>query len=606
MVTKKPTSKGAGTSSSMFPLIAVSVVIVLIALGYGSLWLGHVFVDTGEDIPVNPFGALFSVAGGKLTWPSVSTWIFVIAVIIVSGLTGVAAAARATGSGKNDVDAKARLMGPTSKLTGVTGKQARERAKSLRTDLAELDTLDDSDIGVVVGRTVQGNQKVFMSWEDMLFALAGPRMGKTAALAIDALCTAPGAALFTSNKRDGHDFTRGVREEVGTVWRYDLQGIAEGPLTTSDGFWWNPLRGIDTIVAARKLASYFAAASRDDSAKIEAYFDGGAQELLAQMMSASASASASACGGGDLLHVYGWLSDEAKSVLDADVDEAIRLIDEHVDTVAKDATTARQQSDAIKSTLTGIASATVVAMSGPVLAAAIEQVLTATSNEPGVTVLGGVRFEAQTGTVAVTATDRYRLSTRTLTTTNPTAIAWAATVNGDDLRSCLADLRRTAQARIEATAYGLWMRLPNCDDRYCRLLTEPFPDYRLMLDDMPAITTRVQVSTAMLRQALEDSSAALIGLRVTEIGVDIGNSESDNRIEIPASVSGSPIEVWFEFTTLYPAISSAIGADLLIDFRGHTQPATIRSADHGDLTTVAMPTMPPPPDESTPPKEHHL
>lgn len=210
----------------------------------------------------------------------------------------------------------------------------------------------------------------------------------------------------------------------------------------------------------------------------------------------------------------------AKSVLDADVDEAIRLIDEHVDTVAKDATTARQQSDAIKSTLTGIASATVVAMSGPVLAAAIEQVLTATSNEPGVTVLGGVRFEAQTGTVAVTATDRYRLSTRTLTTTNPTAIAWAATVNGDDLRSCLADLRRTAQARIEATAYGLWMRLPNCDDRYCRLLTEPFPDYRLMLDDMPAITTRVQVSTAMLRQALEDSSAALIGLRVTEIGVD--------------------------------------------------------------------------------------
>ncbi|OZD85322.1 hypothetical protein CH260_20470 [Rhodococcus sp. 05-2256-B2] len=309
MVTKKPTSKGAGTSSSMFPLIAVSVVIVLIALGYGSLWLGHVFVDTGEDIPVNPFGALFSVAGGTLTWPSVSTWIFVIAVIIVSGLTGVVTAARATGSGKkNDVDAKARLMGPTSKLTGVTGKQARERAKSLRSDLAELDTLDDSDIGVVVGRTVQGNQKVFMSWEDMLFALAGPRMGKTAALAIDALCTAPGAALFTSNKRDGHDFTRGVREEVGTVWRYDLQGIAEGPLTTGDGFWWNPLRGIDTIVAARKLASYFAAASRDDSAKVDAYFDGGAQELLAQMMFASA------CGGGDLLHVYGWLSDEANEL----------------------------------------------------------------------------------------------------------------------------------------------------------------------------------------------------------------------------------------------------------------------------------------------------
>ncbi|OAK53809.1 type IV secretory system conjugative DNA transfer family protein [Rhodococcoides kyotonense] len=308
MVTKKPTSKGVGTSSSTLPLIAISVVIVLIALAYGSLWLGHALSDTGQEIPGNPFGALFSVVAGTLTWPAVSTWIFVIVLVIVSGLTGIVTAARAASGGRNEVDAKARLMGPTSKLSGVTGKQARERAKSLRSDLAELDSLDDADIGVIVGRTVQGNHKVFMSWEDMLFALAGPRMGKTAALAIDALCTAPGAALFTSNKRDGHDFTRGVREDVGRVWRYDLQGIAEGPLTTGDGFWWNPLRGIDTIVGARKLASYFAAASRDDSARVDAYFDGGAQELLAQMMFAAA------CGGGDLLHVYGWLSDEANEL----------------------------------------------------------------------------------------------------------------------------------------------------------------------------------------------------------------------------------------------------------------------------------------------------
>ncbi|KZF06331.1 MULTISPECIES: type IV secretory system conjugative DNA transfer family protein, partial [unclassified Rhodococcus (in: high G+C Gram-positive bacteria)] len=304
MVTKRPTAKGAGTQSSMFPLIAISLVIVLIALGYGSLWLGHAFTDTGESIPGNPFQALFSVAGGKLTWPTVSTVIFVMAVIIGSGLAGVAAAARASRGGKNDVDAKARLMGSTSKLTGVTGKQARDRAKSLRSDLADRDTLDDADIGVIVGRTVQGNQKVYMSWEDMMFALAGPRMGKTAAMAIDALCTAPGAAMFTSNKRDGHDLTRGVREELGAVWRYDLQGIAEGPRTGGDGFWWNPLRGVTSIVAARKLASYFAAASKDDSARVDAYFDGGAQELLAQMMLAAS------CAGGDLLHVYGWLSDE--------------------------------------------------------------------------------------------------------------------------------------------------------------------------------------------------------------------------------------------------------------------------------------------------------
>jgi hypothetical protein len=309
MVTKKATSKGTGASSSMLPLIAVLLAIVAIAVAYGSLWLGNAFTDAGQQIPANPFVALFSVAGGQLTWPTVSTVIFVITVIIASGLAGVAAAARAAGGGKkDDVDAKARLMGPSSKLSGVTGKQALERAKKLRPDLVDRDTLNDADIGVIVGRTVQGDHKVYMSWEDMLFALAGPRMGKTAALAIDALCTAPGAALFTSNKRDGHDFTRRVRELLGAVWRYDLQGIAEGPRTSDDGFWWNPLRVIETIMDARKLASYFAAASKDDSARVDAYFDGGAQELLAQMMLAAA------CADGDLLHVYGWLSDEANEL----------------------------------------------------------------------------------------------------------------------------------------------------------------------------------------------------------------------------------------------------------------------------------------------------
>ncbi|MEH6807054.1 MAG: hypothetical protein V7697_28845, partial [Rhodococcus erythropolis] len=87
MVTKKATSKGAGASSSMLPLIAVLLAIALIAVAYGSLWLGHAFTDTGQQIPANPLVALFSVAGGQLTWSTVSTWIFVITVIIASGLT---------------------------------------------------------------------------------------------------------------------------------------------------------------------------------------------------------------------------------------------------------------------------------------------------------------------------------------------------------------------------------------------------------------------------------------------------------------------------------------------------------------------------------------
>ncbi|WP_258342341.1 hypothetical protein [Saccharopolyspora gregorii] len=52
---------------------------------------------------------------------------------------------------------------------------------------------------------------------------------------------------------------------------------------------------------------------------------------------------------------------------------------------------------------------------------------------------------------------------------------------------------------------------------------------------------------------------------------------------------GPELDVRFQPTTLYPAVSTAIGADLLLDLRGAEQPATVRSADHADLTTLAMP-----------------
>jgi len=92
-------------------------------------------------------------------------------------------------------------------------------------------------------------------------------------------------------------------------------------------------------------------------------------------------------------------------------------------------------------------------------------------------------------------------------TTDPAAVTWAATVNGDDLRSCLADLRRTPLARIKATEHRMRMRLPNGGDRHCRLLHEQFPDYRSMLDAPPAVTTRIEASKAALLRALQVRSA---------------------------------------------------------------------------------------------------
>ncbi|WP_081238456.1 MerR family transcriptional regulator [Streptomyces viridosporus] len=280
----------------------------------------------------------------------------------------------------------------------------------------------------------------------------------------------------------------------------------------------------------------------------------------------------------------------ARAVLDAGPDEASRLIDEHVAKVLGDAAAVQRKAASIKSSLADVPSLPVAALKGPVLADAIEQVLAAAVREPGMPVLGALRVEATQEAVTLTATDRYRLSTRTLVPAEAGATAWAATVSGDELRAAVADIRRSALVRVEATPHGCRLRMADREDRYCRLLSEEFPDHRSMLGSLPEVTTRVTVAKGLLRRALEETPGERVTLRATRRGLNVLTTDDEHPgVPLTATVTGRDLRISFELTTLYPAVSTAIGPDVMLDLRGPEQPATIRSADRGDLTTLAMP-----------------
>nr|WP_203731628.1 MerR family transcriptional regulator [Streptomyces sp. SID12501] len=279
-----------------------------------------------------------------------------------------------------------------------------------------------------------------------------------------------------------------------------------------------------------------------------------------------------------------------EAVLEARADEASRLLDEHVAKVVGDAVAAQQKAAVIKSVLGDVSSLPIVVLKGPVLANAVEQVLTATAREPGMPVLAGLCIEASHEAVTLTATDRYRLSTRTLVPAEPPRQTWVGTVDGDELRAAIAEIRRSALVRLEAVVHGIWLRMEDREDRYCRLLSEEFPDYRLMLASLSEVTTRVTVSKELLLRALEDHPGDRIALHVTDHGMNVRSADDEHPdIPLPATATGQSLQTWFELTTLYPAVSTAIGPDVMLDLRGHDQPVTIRSADRGDLTTLAMP-----------------
>lgn len=284
-----------------------------------------------------------------------------------------------------------------------------------------------------------------------------------------------------------------------------------------------------------------------------------------------------------------------EAVLGATSDDASRLLDEHVSKVVGDAAAAQHTAAVIKTTLGHVPGLAIAALKGPPLADAVETALTATGYDSATPELAGLRIETSHEAVTLTATDRYRLSTRTLVPAEPPGQHWAGTAAGDELRLAVAEIRRSMLVRLEAVPHGIWLRMEDREDRYCRLLPGEFPDYRRMLASLGAVTTRVTVSKELLLRALEEHPGERIALHVADHAVDVVAANDDHPgIPLPATVAGPALQIWFELTTLYPAVSTAIGPDVMLDLRGHDQPVTIRSADRGDLTTLAMPIKPAP------------
>lgn len=272
-----------------------------------------------------------------------------------------------------------------------------------------------------------------------------------------------------------------------------------------------------------------------------------------------------------------------ESVLAADRDEAARLVDTHVGDVVESAEIVRRRAAVVTASLRGESSSPSVVLHGPATAAAVEQVLISTVQQPEFAVLGGIHLEVTTESMTLTATDRFRLSTRTVSMVEPPTSAWSATVNAGDLRGCLSGMRRSAVVRLHMSTGGIRWTLAGDRQLHCRLVAEPFPDYRAMLDALSPTLTRVTVDKLQVTKALENHASDRITVRVGHDSCAVGADV------VRARVSGPPVERCFEMTTLYPAVSTAVGADLLLDVRSPHEPITVRSADDGELTTLVMP-----------------
>ena len=244
--------------------------------------------------------------GTATLWPGVPSalvWALSGAVFTAVAAPGaVGAAVRAARRPRSDDPC--RSLAHRRDVAAHTGDAARRGAQRLRPSLRGVPArkLAEAEIGIVIGRLLRPAVTLFSSWEDTIVALMAPRSGKTTAVAVPAVLSAPGPVVATSNRADVWAATATLRaERTGErVWVFDPQSIAYAP----QSWWWDPLRGLDTVEEAERLASHFVLTVDDERSKRDIWGP-AAQELLTSLFLAARLT------GGTVLDVYEWLSDES-------------------------------------------------------------------------------------------------------------------------------------------------------------------------------------------------------------------------------------------------------------------------------------------------------
>lgn len=273
----------------------------LIALFGGALLAFCALSLTNDAAVGDPFSIPTALRKGTITWSTATTVVAVVLLALIVGAIVVLrrATKKLVGGGKQEVSSDyrtaARSMVPAKKLQHITEAAARSTGRKI------VPALNDQpeQAGIKIGTTLAGNVPLYLDWESTMLVIAGPRMGKTTAVAMPAMLTAPGAIVATSNKPDVYDLTKEYRRSRGDLWLFDPQNVS----TDGTDFWWNPLSRVRDLPTALKLTGWLSSgagisATANQSNK---YFQDEGERLLACLILAAA------LGGGDLKHVYDWL-----------------------------------------------------------------------------------------------------------------------------------------------------------------------------------------------------------------------------------------------------------------------------------------------------------
>ena len=236
-------------------------------------------------------------------------------------------------------------------------------------------------------------------------------------------------------------------------------------------------------------------------------------------------------------------------------------------------------------------------LDGPVLAAAVAQVVVAAGRDDMLPVLTGVRIEIDGETVTLMATDRYRLAVRELAWRpgRPDAPAVVALVPARTLADTAKSFGsgEVSLALAESGQDNLVGFAAGGRRTTTRLLDGDFPKVRSLFPT--EVATKARVDTAAFiesarRVALvaERNTPLRLSFRAEEVVLEAGSGEDAQASEaLPARVEGEPITIGFNPGYLLDGLG-ALGAPVAhLAFTQATRPAVLSGAADDDADPSA-------------------
>lgn len=282
-----------------------------------------------------------------------------------------------------------------------------------------------------------------------------------------------------------------------------------------------------------------------------------------------------------------------KEILHAGSPERARLIDEIIATHSAQSRRREQDLTSLRESLLDAAQScrsARAALAGPVLASAVGQVITATSEAADD--VSGLVWSVRNGQLELIATDRYWLAHRWLRPRAIDGVARAMTTPAAAAAMAAVCARR---AEVDVEIIGDRLRLLGSDGEVLEespSVERAVPDLSLLISTQPPIRAIAGFASLALDELLRGPAAdghVVIDTRHAEV---VGGDRSLPGWVATATGNAAPLRIQMQSALLAAAVAICQGPEIVIGLVDESTPARVHSPLQDTMTCLVMPMRP--------------